>query len=654
MKPTEYTGPYTQWFYHSWVLKWKFDEASAYELNFINEARWGPTRTIKKWFAFAFLLWGAISLAETASNIGFDGWNIMAMSLYWVLSIIYTAVVFGVRVHKRWTLLVYYVSLTLLSIIVPLLILIKTFECQLGQFAGGFINPELCADDNRPRLRTFYVFVIVGPMISLLILENSVILQAIGMLVVYIPYRTVVVLNNTIGDVFVYINDGILVLGTYGIILAVSIFWHKLIRQMYQLSKSLQHQMKLRQQFVSYIFHELRNPLNIITLALGGKKHDEECVTLVKTIIPSVSMMENILNDTLDFQAMTQGSFNLNIVSFGFQDMLKQAVVSMQPLWEAKNQTCRLEMTPQVEHFMFNVFGDQGRIRQIILNYLSNAVKYTDREGSIKIHAKIQRLVKNTITFHISITDNGIGISEEDLQHLFQPFVQINNRLSSESKGIGLGLSIVAELVNQMGGSYGVTSTLEQGSTFYCSIPLRVDTTTTWDRALISQPIDRVEDDIENLSGLSVLSPILIVDDDIVTCSILRQILLGWNIDSDIVHNGKDAIDKVLEFPTTSPTGVAGHKDYRAILMDDMMPVMSGQTAIRTLRSEGSTVPIISITGNSYDKDKLLRYGANNVLGKPIKREDLLKALQQLLLQQRNRNSSTTLSPAQSQMSLGH
>lgn len=642
MKPNEYIGQYPQWFYHTWFLRWNFDEKSAYELMFINEARWGPTMAIKKWFSIAFLIWGVISVAETITRGTVDNWNIMALTFYWALSIIYTGIVFGVSVHKKWTLILYYVTLTLLSIEKPLVILIKTLECRFGNYADGFINPAFCADDNRPRLRTFYVFVIMGPMVSLLILENSIILQAIGMLAVYVPYRIVDVLNNSIGDVFVYINDGILVLGTYGIILAVSMFWHKLVRGMYKLSKNLEYQMKLRQQFVSYIFHELRNPLNIITLAISGRKYEDECVSLVKTITPSISMMENILNDTLDFQTMTQGSFKLHVDSFNFQTVIKESVASMRPLWEAKDQTCELEFEPEVEHFMFNVFGDKGRIRQIILNYLSNAVKYTDNEGSIKIRIKIQRLVRNTVTFHITVSDNGIGISDEDQQRLFQPFIQISNRLSNESKGTGLGLSIVAELVNLIGGTYGVTSKVDVGSVFYCTLPLRIDNNTTWDRVSIvaEQRPNVVDDDIENLSGLSVLSPILIVDDDKVTCKLLHQMLLGWHIDSDYVHNGQDALDMVKGFPTTSPEGVALHKDYRVILMDDMMPVMSGQTAIRTLRNEGFAVPIISITGNGSEADKLLRYGANIVLPKPIKRDDLLKALQQLLVHQNTRDAS--------------
>lgn len=588
--------------------------------------------TIKRWFSIAFLIWGIISVAETITRNAVDGWNIMTLTLYWALSIIYTGIVFGVRVHKRWTLLLYYITLSLLSIEIPLVILIKTLECRIGNFAGGLINPEFCADDNRPRLRTFYVFVIMGPMVSLLILENSIVLQAIAMLAVYVPYRTVDVLNNAIGDTFVYINDGILVLGTYGSILAVSMFRQKLVRGMYQLSKTLEYQMKLRQQFVSYIFHELRNPLNIITLAITGQKHEDECISLVKTITPSISMMENILNDTLDFEAMTQGSFKLHVDSFNFQSVLTEVVASMRPLWVAKDQTCELELEPEVEHFMFNVFGDKGRIRQIILNYLSNAVKYTDNGGSIKIRAKIQRLVRNTVTFHVSVSDTGIGISEEDQRLLFRPFVQISNRLSSESKGTGLGLSIVAELINLMGGTYGVTSKVDVGSVFYCTIPLRIDSNTTWDRASRAEeePSDIMED-IEDLSGLVVLSPILIVDDDMVLCRILRQLLLGLHIDSEYVHNGQAALEKIRLFSTTAPEDVALYREYPVIIMDDMMPVMSGQTAIRTLRNEGYSGPIISITGNGYETDRLLRYGANLVLIKPFTRDDLVRALRQLL-----------------------
>ena len=623
----EYTGGYPSWFYHTWFFHRKMDKHELYELKFINEARWVPTIPIKKIFSIAFLIWGIIVTSEVAYNRTFDGWTIMTLTIFWVAIVSYVAVVFSIKIHTRRTLVLYYGVLTIVSIITPFLVVVKSLKCLDASTPIDFINPEYCADENRPRLRTFYLFVVVGPLISLLVLENSVVFQAIGMLTLFIPYRIHGAISNTNRSIFGSIIDDILVLGTYVIILYVAVFWHSLIRSMYQLSKNLERQMTLRQQFVSYIFHEIRNPLNIITLAVSSPVHGNYDM-LVKTIVPSISMMENILNDTLDFQSITQGSFRLNIVSFNFHEMVNQAITSMKPLLDAKQQHFSLVM--DLNKLTRNVFGDQLRIRQIILNYLSNAVKYTEHEGSIKLIIGIKRIIKNTVTISISVTDTGIGISEENQSRLFQPFIQIKNRFSEEIKGTGLGLSIVAELVNLMGGTFGVKSQLGRGSNFYCTLPLRIDSSTNRTIDPILSPLE--EPDIENISDLSVLSPILIADDDAITCSILKQILLGWNIESDYVHNGKEAFDIInTETPITSPDQIVAYKKYKVLLIDDLMPVMTGQTAIRLLRERGHKIPIVGITGNAEESDKILRYGADHIIIKPVKRLTLMKTFRKIL-----------------------
>jgi CheY-like chemotaxis protein len=220
------------------------------------------------------------------------------------------------------------------------------------------------------------------------------------------------------------------------------------------------------------------------------------------------------------------------------------------------------------------------------------------------------------------VTDSGVGIEEKDQHQLFKPFVQITNRLSGTTKGTGLGLSIVASLLEQMGGTYGVTSTFGIGSTFYCTIPLKVDKTSSEEHTLCSRSHKTPNSstvDIES-HDLSALSPILIVDDNRLICNIVKEILNKWNIKVDIVHNGKEALDKLKHYEPE-------HCPYQVVLMDDMMPVMFGQTAIKQLRSDGYAVPIIGITGNIEEADKILLYGANHVLKKPITKYTLMKTL---------------------------
>jgi CheY-like chemotaxis protein len=172
-----------------------------------------------------------------------------------------------------------------------------------------------------------------------------------------------------------------------------------------------------------------------------------------------------------------------------------------------------------------------------------------------------------------------------------------------------------------MKGTYRVSSALGVGSTFYCTLPLKVDRT-----QYTSLDASRVNIDVNNYGDtLEALSPILIVDDNQLICSLTKNILSSWGIESEVAHNGKDALDMIRQAPFT------GH-GYKAILIDNMMPVMNGREAVMIMREEGYTFPVVGISGDSESIDRAIRDGYDYVLSKPISKDKLLGIMKEIAL----------------------
>lgn len=616
------------WFYHTWFLKPKLGERELEELEYINDNIWVPQIVFKRWIILFSVAWIITTIIDIVTYKVVDWWLYTVAITQFISMVWYGICVFTYKRLTHAKLLSFYFNLTTIQYAFPLMFIFKNIECSANNYS--FFSEKSCADPIQHE--HFIIYMYLSSITTILVHESSIFLQTLVTLFLYVPayivgnkYSTLTPVGMKFSNRLLFLILTVMAIHVWGIL------FYQTKRTAFTLAKKLKNEMELRQRSTSYMFHEMRSPLNVIMLAVDQINNKE----LSDKTKPCIFIMENILNDSLDFQKISQGSFTLNTVSFSFNNMLQQAVNSVEPLWIAKHQTFSLKVAPEVYDLPYKVIGDQMRIRQIILNYLSNAVKYTEQRGTIMMHVSTSGVTSlsnnsDTINVHIAVTDSGVGIEEKDQLQLFKPFVQITNKLSGTVRGTGLGLSIVASLIEQMGGTYGVTSTLGVGSTFYCTIPLKVDkghnvdtgyskTTTTPNNSSL---------DVEN-GDLSALSPILVVDDNVLICNLVKEILTKWKIRVDVAHNGKEALDVLHQYyPNTCP--------YQVILMDDMMPVMFGQTAIKQLRAEGYMTPIIGITGNAEDADKILLYGADHVIIKPISKTRLMKTLAMIINQMNN------------------
>lgn len=589
------------WFYHTWFFHRKLGPRELFELEYINNNQWIPSLGFKKNLIFIPISWVITTFFEVILNPEWDRWLITITVVQFIELIWYMLCVFLIKRHTRATLIIYYGVLAFTQSIFPIMFAIKNVLCTRGDYS--FITERTCGNTGQHEL--FYLYMYLGSFYSIVISEASIFLQSLVIIFLYLP-STIIGGFATTATKLQYFNTNLFLFGTYISIHGIGLVLYETKRKNYTLAIELESEMALRKKTVNYMFHELRNPLNVITLTIDETKDTQ----LRDTVTPCVVIMENILNDALDFEKIAQGSFELHPTNINFYDIIDQTISGAEPLWKAKRQQFTFNKDPTLGRELTSVIGDGMRIRQIVLNYLSNAVKYTDPEGHISMNMKKISEDDTTVIVKLEVKDSGVGISEENTRQLFQPFVQIANKMSATTRGTGLGLTIVASLTTQMGGTYGVDSELGAGSTFYCTIPFTKDMTGVQHTTTAQQTQSEM-----TIVDFSTLSPILLVDDNVMICNVIKAMLMRWNMEVDLAHNGVEALEKIRS------------GNYKVVLLDDQMPLKTGQEVLKELRDEGNNVTVISITGNVEAKETFLQIGANEVLIKPVHRIQLMDAL---------------------------
>jgi len=295
-------------------------------------------------------------------------------------------------------------------------------------------------------------------------------------------------------------------------------------------------------------------------------------------------------------------------------ELFKQNIRSIiQPLCNDKGIHFVLKECPRKDTIMV----DAVRFEQIFLNLLTNAVKFTPKGGTVTLRFSCGDPTEGNLPIHISVEDNGIGISEEFQKHLFEPFEQEDNGLKAQSQGTGLGLSIVKSIVDLMGGSITVRSELGQGTTFTVSLTL----------PLATEKERKKREPEETTARMNPGLHLLLVEDHPLNTEIATKILERQGAIVTSAANGKEGID---DFIASAPYF------YDAILMDIRMPVMDGYEATRLIRNLGredaKSVPIIAMSANAFEEDvrMSLQAGMNAHLSKPIEPNILYETLAQL------------------------
>ncbi|MFV5701279.1 response regulator [Flavobacterium sp. XS2P12] len=354
---------------------------------------------------------------------------------------------------------------------------------------------------------------------------------------------------------------------------------------------------KTKQQFLSNMSHEIRTPMNAIigftkvVMRTDLTNKQKEYLNAIKT---SGDALIVLINDILDLAKVDSGKMTFEKTPF----KMKSSISAMLHLFETKIQEKNLKLVKEYDSKIPNVLlGDPVRLHQIILNLVSNAVKFTSK-GKITVNVDLLHEDDDKVILKFAVTDTGIGISNEKIGSIFENFQQATSETSRLYGGTGLGLAIAKQLIEPQGGNIQVKSTINEGSTFSFTLPFQK---TNADTELEKELIE-LETEIKNIK-------ILVVEDIALNQLLMKTLLDDFGFARDIAENGKIAIEKLKE------------NDYDVILMDLQMPEMNGFEATEYIRKTmNSTIPIIALTADvtTVDLAKCKAVGMNDYLAKPI------------------------------------
>ena len=384
---------------------------------------------------------------------------------------------------------------------------------------------------------------------------------------------------------------------------------------------------KMKDEFLANMSHELRTPLNSI-LGMNEALQDqifgavnERQTKALQTVEGSATHLLALINDILDVAKIESGQVTLDITATAINGLCQSSLAFIKQQAHAK----RIQVINQIPPHLPNLMLDERRIRQVLINLLNNAVKFTPEGGTITLEVS-QILGKAEETSYLSFTviDTGIGISAENISKLFQPFIQIDSALNRQYIGTGLGLALVKRIAELHGGRVRLTSEVGVGSRFMVELPLIMaepDLKSPYDATLATVESSQIID--EN----SVSPLILLADDNKANIVTFSSYLEAKGYKMLIANNGQEAID------------LAKSQKPDLILIDVQMPVLDGLAAMKQIRLDPSLVniPIVALTALAMagDREKCLEAGANEYLSKPIKLKTLADTIRNIL---KNRN----------------
>lgn len=372
---------------------------------------------------------------------------------------------------------------------------------------------------------------------------------------------------------------------------------------------------RAKSDFLSSMSHEIRTPLNAIVGLSEDVRGNKDCPDSMKEdlddIVSASKTLLEIVGNIMDINKIESNKVEITEVSYNLKKEIETLARVEQTRIGDKPIDYRINIADDIP---YHLIGDKAHVKQVVNNLLSNAIKYTEK-GFVELNVKCINK-QDTCLLIISVRDSGRGIKAEDINKLFTKFERLDVERNTTAEGTGLGLAITKRLVELMGGTINVESRYKEGSIFMVQLPQKIDHKVRPSEEENSELLTKKSID---LSG----KKILIVDDNKLNIKVARRALDGFNIEMDECYNGLECIDKIKN-----------GNQYDIILMDIMMPVMSGEHALRELKKiEGFSIPVIAVTADaiSGSEEKYKQEGFIDYISKPFTKDQIKEKLDKIL-----------------------